>query len=305
MSQRLFLKNKLDSIWGVWAEVVLCPIHTWRCTHIGTYTYTKEIYSELTSILRVLKWPYSRFQTLLRWWSSTSPFPCIPVITAFSWTGFNSTGAILSSSSVSFMPGTDSLISMLTESLWGSQSHTWRLSGLSVMTLWGWRDCSLVTQGLTQLMGAACGGGTLVQQAGLHPPSLQPQLLSCPCSIYLVNMSREPRFWMTENNSRNHQEEASGRFYSSGCKKKNVSHGYIYSWDTLRVFLVVMLGEKKKKTTHFHEINSHRDEEKPKDTKPTWPYSKLWFLGGLSTLNYHNVWGKLSSCSETLAFGRI
>lgn len=48
------------------------------------------------------------------------------------------------------------------ESLWGSQSHTWWLSGLSAMTLWGCRDCSLVTQGLTQLLGVACGGGTLV-----------------------------------------------------------------------------------------------------------------------------------------------
>lgn len=114
-----------------------------------------------------------------------SPFPCIAVITSLSWTELNSPDFAFSSLAVSFMPETASL--PFSQSLRGSQSHTWWWWGLSGMMLWGHGDCSLVTQRLTQLLGAACGGGTEGQQAGLHPLSLQPQFCCYPCFMLLCS----------------------------------------------------------------------------------------------------------------------
>lgn len=133
------------------------------------------------------------------------------------------------------MPGTDILVNILTESLWGSQSHTWWLSGLSAMTLWGCRDCSLMTQGLTQLLGVACGGGTLVQEAGLHPflPSATASLLC------LLHISSQHVIWTKIQNDWEIASETPKKRlledFIQVAAKKNVSHGYIYSWDTLRV----------------------------------------------------------------------
>lgn len=114
-----------------------------------------------------------------------SPFPRIAVITSLSWTEPNSHDFALSSLAVSFMPETASLT--FSQSLQGSQSHTWWWWGLSGMMLWGHGYCSLVTQRLTQLLGAACGGGTEGQQAGLHSLFLQPQFRCYPCFMLLCS----------------------------------------------------------------------------------------------------------------------
>lgn len=95
------------------------------------------------------------------------------------------------------------------------------------MTLWGRGTCSLVTQGLTQLLGVACGGGTLVQLAGLHlffsstTASLPYYTLLLSSQPSHVNQNSEE----SRNNFRNLQEDVSRRLYSNDCK--NVSHDYI------------------------------------------------------------------------------
>jgi hypothetical protein len=56
---------------------------------------------------------------------------------------------------------------------------------------------------------------------------------------------------MTENNSRNHQEEASGRFYSSGCKKKKCKSWLHLLLRYIESFLGGDARGKKKKNNSF------------------------------------------------------
>lgn len=89
-NQRFFLKNKLDSIWGVWAEVDLWPVHEWIGTHI--WIYTKEMYSEnilfkipnppaLMILQKSLPLHSCHYKAFLNWiqqhWGCSLPLNCL------------------------------------------------------------------------------------------------------------------------------------------------------------------------------------------------------------------------------------
>lgn len=247
-----------------------------------------------------------------------SPFPCIAVITSLSWTELNSPDFALSSLPMSFMSETASLT--FSQSLRGSQSHTWWWWGLSGMMLWGHGDCSLVTQRLTQLLGAACGGGTEGQQAGLHPLSLQPQFRCYPCFMLLCS---QHVIWTKILKDQEITSEALRRCLLKILFKwlqKCKSWLHFLPWYTESIInpQVFSWWWYWRKKSHFYEINWHRDEESPKDGHIytctcacahthahtyTDSYHRLRFSGCLSELNYHDIWGNLSSCSEILASG--